>query len=198
MNTERVFQALYQQNPVPTKGGLVFKDVVLVDAMPNDLDKLALGCDFGYSNDPTAIILCGVDKRKKVVYCDQIVYMAGLDTPAIAAHLKGFERLEMFCDHDNRIIDTLKLRHGFIHAKQTQKGKGSIQLGIHLLSEYTIAITKRSYGLIEESEKYTYKTDGYGNPTDTPIDEYNHGWDAVRYYALSKLTKPERGVLASF
>ena len=194
MNTERVFQALYQQNPIPTKGGLVFPNTVIVDSMPDGLTKYGIGCDWGYSGDPTAAVHCGLDNKNKVVYLDQLIYETHLSVSSIAAKMRGYEKLELLCDHDIRIIDELKLKHGFISAKKAIKGKGSIQSGVALLQEYTLAITKRSFGLIEESQRYTYKTDGYGNPTDEPIGDFNHAWDAVRYYALIKLTKPNKGI----
>jgi len=107
--------------------------------------------------------------------------------------LKGYEDKEMYCDHDERIIKDLNLA-GFRFAKKAQKGSGSIIKGIQLLQEYTLAITKRSFGGLLEVENYAYKTDANGNPTEQPIDDFNHFFDAVRYYAFSKLTKPNRGI----
>ena len=109
--------------------------------------------------------------------------------------LKGFESVEMYCDHDERIIKDLNIA-GFTLAGKAKKGAGSIVQGIALLQEYTLAITKRSAGGILEAESYTYKTDANGNPTEIPIDDFNHFFDAVRYYALSKLTKPENEYIA--
>lgn len=194
MNSERVFEALYQQNPMPTKGGLVFPDVVIVDKMPENLRKIGIGIDFGYQNDPTCAVLCGVDEAEKAIYCDQLLYQTHYQTTPLISLLYPYRNLEMFCDNDQRTIDQMK--YGGLHmAKAVKKGDGSVIAGIHILQEYKLYITKRSFGGIDEQSKYTYKTDGYGNPTNEPIDAYNHFWDAVRYYALSKLTKPSGGIL---
>lgn len=195
MSSERVFEALYQQNPMPTKGGLVFPNVVIVDSMPENLKRQGVGIDFGYSDDPTAAVHCGLDERTNTLYLDQLIYESHLFTESIAANLNPYKNLEIICEHDERIIDTLRLKHGFSKAKKAKKGAGSIQSGIHLLNEYNLAITRRSFGGIAEAQKYTYKTDGYGLPTDEPIDDHNHFWDAVRYYASIMLTKPEKSRL---
>jgi hypothetical protein len=191
--TERTFKALYQQDPMPPKGGLVFDNVRIVNAFPSDLKKVAIGIDWGYSSDPCAAVLCGLDEKTKTIYCDQLIYQTHLSAANIAKALKGFEDVEMYCDHDERIIKDLNIA-GFRLAKKAIKGAGSIVQGIALLQEYTIAITKRSSGGIAEAENYTYKTDANGSPTETPIDDFNHFFDALRYYAFSKLTKPQKGI----
>ena len=191
--TERTFKALYQQDPMPPKGGLVFENTRIVNAFPSDLKRIAIGIDWGYSSDPCAAVLCGLDEKTKTLYCDQLIYQTHLSAANIAKMLKGYEDKEMYCDHDERIIKDLNLA-GFRFAKKAQKGAGSIIKGIQLLQEYTIAITKRSFGGLLEVENYAYKTDANGNPTEQPIDDFNHFFDAVRYYAFSKLTKPNKGI----
>lgn len=191
LSNERTFEALYQQNPMPPKGGLVFPEVRIVDRMPEGLNKLGIGLDFGYSNDPTAAYLCGVDNATKTIYLDQLIYQTGLVNSEIAAILKPYNRLDLYCDNEPKSIEELR-RAGLRMAKAATKGAGSILAGIAILREYRIAITARSHGIINEQSKYVYKTDGYGNPTNEPIDSFNHAWDAVRYYALSVLTKNER------
>lgn len=191
---ERTYEALYQQNPVPTKGGLVYKNIVIVEGMPDGLTKIGLGMDFGYSNHPTAACVCGLDKKTNTIYVDELIYEAGLFARNIAEKLKDYKSAMIVADNDNRIIDELKKFYGFFNIRATKKGAGSILSGVALLQEYTIAITKRSKGLIFESERYTYKTDANGAPTDEPIDDFNHAWDAVRYYALSALTKADKGI----
>ena len=52
----RTFAALYQQEPAPPKGGLVFSDFRFCEGIPEGAKKRALGLDFGYANDPTAAI----------------------------------------------------------------------------------------------------------------------------------------------
>jgi phage terminase large subunit len=53
-----------------------------------------------------------------------------------------------------------------------------------------IKITKRSVNLIREFRNYSWVTDKLGNPTNKPIDGFNHGIDAVRYSV--SLPKPKQ------
>jgi hypothetical protein len=193
--TERTFRALYQQDPMPPKGGLVFSNTKIVNAFPQGLKKVAIGVDWGFSSDPCAAVLCGIEESTKTIYCDQLIYQTHLSANNIAKKLAGFERYELYCDHDERIIKDLQ-NAGFVFAQKAKKGQGSILSGIALLQEYTIAITKRSNGGILEAENYVYRTDANGNPDEMPIDDFNHFWDAVRYYAFTKLTKSEENFIA--
>lgn len=195
MRSERAFEAMYQQNPLPTKGGLVFPEVVIIDKMPDHLEKRAIGLDFGYSNDPTAAVECGINRAKKELYLDQLIYETGLVNSEIAGLLKDKKNLPLWCETEPKSLEELR-RAGLRMVKRADKGKGSILAGIQILHEYKIFITKRSFGGINEQSKYTYKTDGYGLPTNDPIEEFNHFWDAVRYYAIMELTSHERKAIA--
>ena len=50
-----------------------------------------------------------------------------------------------------------------------------------------IHVTKRSYNLLKEFKNYTYLQDKDGRWINQPIDKYNHGIDAVRYWILGEI-----------
>ena len=52
--------------------GAIFKNYSLVDSMPHFVQRCGLGLDFGYTNDPTAGIFCGV--YGNTLYLDEICY----------------------------------------------------------------------------------------------------------------------------
>jgi phage terminase large subunit len=170
--------------------GLVFPHIEIVNEMPTGLKKRAIGLDFGYTNDPTAAVMCGILGEK--LYIDEILYLRGLQNHQIAKRLpKG---IEIYCDSAEP--KSIKDLQGYgLWAKPTKKGRDSILNGISLLKKYTICITARSVNGLREQKQYKYKTDANGQPTNKPIDDFNHFWDAVRYYALMKLSK-SGGVLA--
>lgn len=173
--------------------GVIFDKITVVDSMPLNCKKVALGLDFGYTNDPTACYQCGTLGDN--LYIDELFYEYALTNADIAKRLP--RGIEVYCDSaEPKSIEELK-RLG-IFAKAAAKGRDSILFGINTIKAYNICITARSSNLLKEQKLYKYKTDQNGQATNKPIDNFNHGWDAVRYYALSKLTKPERGVLASF
>ena len=55
------------------------------------------------------------------------------------------------------------------------------------MQEYNIKITKRSYNLINEFRNYVWDKDKDGNYINIPIDAYNHGIDAARYWILGEV-----------
>ena len=74
----------------------------------------------------------------------------------------------------------------------TKKGRDSIVNGIALLQEYDILVTKTSTDLIKELRNYRWDRDKEGTALNKPIDDFNHGLDALRYLALMRLTKKRR------
>ena len=187
-NTRRV----YVRGEYGVIEGTIFKEVTVVEEMPKHLKKKAIGLDFGFTNDPTAAILCGL--HDGALYLDQIVYDYALTNPDIAKQLKPY-RCEVIADSaEPKSIEELK-RLG-IRCKPSKKGADSIRAGIELLKQYELRITAHSLDLLREQKQYKYKKKD-GKFINEPIDSFNHAWDAIRYYALIKLTQPEKGIFAT-
>ena len=111
----------------------------------------------------------------------------------IAKELKQF-KCEVICDSaEPKSIEELK-RTG-LRAKAAKKGADSIRAGIGILKQYELRITSRSTNLLREQKQYKYKEKD-GKSLNEPIDSFNHAWDAIRYYALLKLTRPNNNILA--
>jgi phage terminase large subunit len=72
------------------------------------------------------------------------------------------------------------------------KGKDSILNGIDILKRFRFNVTSRSANLIKELNAYKWKEKD-GNATNVPIDSFNHGMDALRYFALNKLAEKNVG-----
>ena len=134
--------------------GLIFPKIKVVDSLPQGLKKRAIGLDFGYTNDPTAAVMCGILGEN--LYIDEMIYGRGLQNHQIAKRLP--KQIEIFCDSaEPKSIKDLK---GFgLWAKPTKKGKDSILNGIGLLKKYNICITARSINGLKEQKQYKYKTD---------------------------------------
>jgi len=67
------------------------------------------------------------------------------------------------------------------------KYKGSVMGGLLKMMEYKICITRKSVNLIREFRNYIYEQNKDGKFINEPIDAYNHGIDASRYYVIGKL-----------
>lgn len=163
--------------------GAVFKHVHECDMFPDWVDKLGIGLDFGFSNDPSFAVLCGVYQDD--LYMKELFCQTGLKSSDIAKALRPFD-LPVFCDSaDPRLIDDILL--GGVNIYPAHKYPGSIIAGIEKMNDMNLFVTKDSYNLITEFRKYVWDKDKNGNPINIPVDAYNHGIDAARYYVLERV-----------
>ena len=167
--------------------GLVF-DTKVVSEMPEHLDKVGYGMDFGFTNDPTTLIKCGLSDG--VIYLQEIIYQKGLTNSDINKLFKDAgltKRDSIYADSaDPKSIKELRL-YGW-NIAGADKGADSILHGIGLLKQYgTLSIHTESKELKKEAAAYKWKVNRDGEKDNKPIDAFNHGWDAVRYWAISTL-----------
>jgi len=78
-----------------------------------------------------------------------------------------------------------QLVNGF-YCMSASKGPGSIQAGINRVNEYENYLTDDSSDWWHEYVNYTWAKDKNGNPTDEPLDDFNHLFDAHRYILMAK------------
>lgn len=146
-----------------------------------DKGDLYIGLDFGFSNDPTAVIGCYIEGSNLFVVDE--IYKKGMFIDDIANELKrkGWNRYDVFCDSaEPRSIQDLK-RQG-IKSHPVKKGKDSILHGIGWLQNMNIIIDPKCKNLIEEMKDLTYmkNKDGiYINKINSSCRD--HALDALRY-----------------
>lgn len=170
--------------------GLIFQDVEYVDDIPPYANKRWRGVDFGFTNDPTAIVTVAVDGDN--LYLDEVAYQTQMLSGDIIRTLKQQdEQLEVIAESaDPRLIQ--EIYRGGINIHPVKKFAGSIDAGIQKMLQYKLHITKRSANIIKEQKNYTYRQDKEGKWLNEPIDAYNHAMDAARYVVMQKLLGGER------
>jgi len=174
--------------------GLVYNNWDIVDDIPEEAKDIGLGLDFGYSNDPTALIDMYMFNNE--IYLDELIYERGLKNTSpyknertIVSLLRdlGIGNREITADSaEPKSIDEIA-SHGF-NINGADKGRDSIKFGVDLLLGYKIHVTRRSLNLQKELRKYKWAQDRFGKSLNVPVDEFNHGLDAVRYRAIKVLT----------
>jgi phage terminase large subunit len=163
--------------------GAIFKTIYECDDIPEWCEKVAIGLDFGFTNDPTAAIQCGISGDD--LYLDEKFYETGMLSGDIIREMKETD-LDVIADSaDPRLIE--EIYHGGVNIYSVEKGDGSIIAGLDFMQGMRIHVTRRSFNLQKEFRNYTWDVDKEGNYINKPIDAYNHGIDAVRYYCLGKL-----------
>lgn len=172
--------------------GVVFDKIDYVVGLPLGMTKRAFGLDFGYSNDPTSLVLCGMKYGK--VYGKELIYETGLTTPDLIDRMDSFGikknhinkkgNLEpgdlIIADHASPDAIAQMQRKGY-NVVPCKKGAGSVISGINALRGCDIFLTSDSLNWIQERMKYKFKKVG-GKWTNTPVDAFNHCWDAMRYW----------------
>jgi phage terminase large subunit len=158
------------------------------DWVPDDADFVCMGMDFGFAQDPTAIV--SLFRNGNNIYLVENCYEKGMVTTEIADKLRGVvgdNRWEIWCDSaDPRMIEEL-YRMGF-NTKPVIKGKDSIRFGIQVLQNYKIFIPKTCQNLINEFYSYQWAMDKHQHVTDTPEGGMDHLIDAARYAAMMRLS----------
>ncbi len=161
--------------------------------IPQDAKLISYGLDFGYTNDPTALV--AVYQLDNNLYLDELIYRTGLTNRDIHSHFQSFSldrRDEIFADSaEPKSIDELH-RFGW-NVKPTVKGADSVNAGIDILKRHKLFVSPRSSNLIKELQNYKWVEDKNGNLLNKPIDAFNHGIDAARYAVANKLSKPNYG-----
>lgn len=158
--------------------GRVFKDWAIIDELPHEARLTKRGLDFGYTNDPTAIV--DIYEYNGGIILDELMYQTGQSNKAIGDFLLGQEKILTVADSSEpKSIDELT---GYgVNIIGATKGPGSVLQGIQLIQEMRVSVTKRSINIIKEYRNYMFKTDKNGKILNEPEDKYNHTMDAIRY-----------------
>lgn len=167
--------------------GIVYKRWEQVDGIPQYADLVGRGLDFGYTNDPTAIV--DVWYADGALWLDELCYSPGLTNDKIAEKLRGLPPSTIADSAEQKSIDEIK-NYGVRYIEPAIKGRDSVKNGIQILQRYPLKVTSRSAHLIYELRNYKYKEEKTtGIITNEPVDKWNHALDAVRYVALNRLAQ---------
>lgn len=184
---DRDWWKVYGEGLTGSRQGTVIQNWDIVPEMPADYKKRWIGIDFGFTNDPTAIV--DVRLAEGELWIDELLYEKGFDNPAIAAALASAEvpRQTLIVADSAEPKSIREIASAGWQVEPAQKGRDSVSTGLSILNRYRKHVTQRSTNIINEYRNYRWTTDSMGNATNTPIDRYNHGVDAQRYVCLNKL-----------
>lgn len=191
LEDEELFQ-VYARGKTGKIQGLVFRKVFDVPSLPLGAKYIGAGLDFGFTNDPTTTI--DVYKSGGELYCDEMLWEPGLTNPAITTQLTALKPARAWdIVADSAEPKSIKeLQQLGLPVEPAQKGPDSVMAGIQTMQQYTINLLPSCKNLKKEFGAYKWKVDRLtGEPTNEPIDKFNHGIDAVRYVVQARLQAPE-------
>jgi len=162
--------------------GVVFSNWKTIDTIPTEAKLIGIGLDFGYTNDPTAIIEIYNYNGQRIV--NELKYQTGMLNSDIAKELP--KNVVVYADSSEpKSIDEIR-RYG-ITIKGVTKGKDSINYGIDIMQQQNYLVTSNSTNLIKELRAYCWDQDKTGKQLNKPQGKQDHGIDALRYHEMETL-----------
>lgn len=158
--------------------GKIYRDWQIIDDIPHEARLERYGLDFGYSNDPSALVAIYYYNGGYIL--DECLYQKGLSNKQIADLITNLTKAMVIADSaEPKSIDEISM-YG-VNIIPVVKGKDSVKQGIQYVQEQRISVTKRSINLIKEYRNYLWETDKEGRILNEPIGIFNHCMDAIRY-----------------
>ena len=178
--TDKNFADVYIRGLFGSLEGLIFKEVTnwnIVKEFPEDFKWKVYGMDFGFSIDPTTLIEIGYVNGE--IYVRQLIWGTGLTNPDIYQLTRDINEVIVADSAEAKSIQ--ELSNLGLQIYPAIKGPDSIRFGINLVMQYKVNVHYESIDLIKEFRNYKWQVTRQGEQTGKPVDNWNHGIDALRY-----------------
>lgn len=171
---------VYGEGQLGVTEGRIYRDWKIIDEIPHEARLMRRGLDFGYTNDPSALI--DIYKYNGGFIFDENLYQKGLSNRQIADRILISKEPYILVKADSaepKSIDEIK---GFgIDIIGANKGPGSVKQGIQYVQDQRCSVTSRSLNLLKDYRNYKWKVDKNGNILNEPEHTFSHSLDAIRY-----------------
>lgn len=181
---------VYGEGQLGEVEGRIYTGWQVIDEVPHNARLVRRGLDFGYSQDPAALI--DIYEYDGGYIWDEQLYQKGMSNQALAEFIKNLEQPHTLVIADSaepKSIDEIKM-YG-INILPAVKGPGSVTQRIQFVQSKRISITKRSVNTIREQRNYLWKTDKDGRILPIPEDGNDHGLDGGGYAMQSLNVKTD-------
>jgi len=123
----------------------------------------AFGLDFGFTNDPDALVKVAINNKLKIIHAKECIYETGLQpaqlSEKIGEHVTR-NNLIIADSEDPRLIATLQNDYNIYGVRK----RGSVAEWIRLMQDYKIVITDDSHNLAKELNNYVWSDKKAGIP----------------------------------
>ena len=180
---------VYGEGQLGEVEGKIYTGWEIIDELPHTARLERSGLDFGYTNDPSAIV--NVYRHDGGYIWDEVLYAHGMSNRRLADTILAQTHPNILVIADSaepKSIDEMK-GHG-VNIIGAEKGKDSVLNTIQLVQDQKISLTKRSINLIKEYRNFLWETDKDGKVLNVPERTYKHGMDAGGYAMASIIKKP--------
>lgn len=170
---------VYGEGQLGEVEGKIYKDWQIIDEIPHEARLERRGLDFGYTNDPSALV--GIYYWNGGYILDEEMYRKGMSNKQIADVILNQQQqcLVIADSAEPKSID--EIRSYGVQIQSAKKGQGSVAQGIQFVQGKRISVTKRSVNVIHEYRNYLWKTNKDGIVLNEPEHLFSHSMDAIRY-----------------
>lgn len=148
--------------------------------LPHEARLVSRGLDFGFSNDPAALIDIYLYNGGYIL--DEQLYKIGMNNRQIADFINNLpEPMTMVIADSAEPKSIDELREYGVSVIGANKGPGSVNQGIQWVQAQQVSITKRSLNLKKAYQNYMWQTDRDGNILTKPDHYMSDTLDATRY-----------------
>lgn len=191
-NAPKKFRNVWLGEWATLSEGIIYKDwkQISLSEFPRHLPCF-YGIDWGYSNDPTAVVCCAYDMETKTVYLREVCYEKGL----LAGHIARIIRRDMedwgvnpeadiYCDPARpEHIGELKLNDLCAMPADNRNKEGRISYLKYFNVKYA------GEHIDWEVKRYSWKTDPKDRSRYLPVpqDGNDHLMDAINYACVTML-----------
>lgn len=156
----------------------IYNNWQFIEEIPHEARLERFGLDFGYTNDPTALIAIYYFNGGYIL--DEVLYQKGLSNKQIADTILNQRKAMVIADSaEPKSIDEIRLFG--VNIQPATKGPGSVLQRIQMMQDQQISVTKRSVNTIKEYRNYLWETDKDGRIINEPSPIFNHSMDAAGY-----------------
>jgi phage terminase large subunit len=171
--------------------GVIFRDYNVISNVSTDAKLIGYGLDFGFTNDPSALI--AVYSQSGELVLDELIYEKGLLNVKISDRMRELSVSGRVIADSAEPKSIAELQGYGWNVEPASKGKDSIKQSINILKRYKLNVTQRSHNLKNELNNYKWKQNRDGKLENEPVDFLNHSIDAVRYVCLNVLNNVTEG-----
>lgn len=168
--------------------GKIYSGWNIIDEVPFEARLVRYGLDFGYTNDPTALVAIYYYNGGYIF--DEILFKTEMLNTPIADTIKVHPQALVIADSSEpKSIEEIRLKG--VNIIGAVKGPGSITRGIDFVKSQKISVTNKSVNIIEEYGNYAWFEDKDGVTLNEPKPGYDHSMDAIRY-AMASIKNPDQ------
>ena len=160
--------------------GRIYTGWEMIDFVPFGAKLERYGLDFGYTNDPTAIV--ALYKYEEGFILDEVLYQRGMKNNQIADVFQNLDFALVIADN-NEPKSIEEIHEYGLNIIGVTKGSDSVRQGINFVQDQKISVTKRSINIWKEYRAYLWQEDPRNNGKfiQKPEGGFDHTMDAVRY-----------------